>query len=134
MAILLRAKWLLIPLLVALAASSYAAWNYFSKWESTDDAQVDGHIHPLNARVCVTVIAVRVREKQLVDAGTVVAQLAARDYEIAVAHAEADLAQAKAAATAARAGIPVASSAAGTQITSSEAVAERAKGGVEVAN
>src|SRR5206468_3768336 len=60
-------------------------------------------------------------------------QLDARDYEIAVARAGADLAQAQAGVTAARAGVPVATSAAGAQITSSEAIAERAKGGVELA-
>ena len=68
------------------------------------------------------------------DAGTVLSQLDARDYEIAVERAEADLAQAQANVLAARAGVPVASSAAGVQITSSEAIAERAKSGVDVAN
>jgi membrane fusion protein (multidrug efflux system) len=133
MATSFRAKWLLVPILLVLIVASYAAWNYFSRWESTDDAQVDGHIHPVNARVGGAVISVSVKENQFVQAGAVVAQLDARDYEIAVARAEAELAQAKAAAAAIRAGIPVASSTAGTQITSSEAVVERAKGGIEVA-
>ena len=42
MARLLRAKWLLIPIVLLLIVGGYAAWQYFSKWESTDDAQVDG--------------------------------------------------------------------------------------------
>lgn len=134
MATLFRAKWLLIPIVLILIVGAYAAWHYFSKWESTDDAQVDGHIHPVNARVGGTVISVNVKENQYVDAGTVLSQLDARDYEIAVERAEADLAQAQANVLAARAGVPVASSAAGVQITSSEAIAERAKSGVDVAN
>src|SRR5262249_35237567 len=73
------------------------------------------------------------RDNQAVQSGTVLVQLDARDYEIGVARAEADLAQAQAGVTAARAGVPVATSAAGAQITSSEAIAERAKGGVELA-
>jgi membrane fusion protein (multidrug efflux system) len=133
MATLFRAKWLLIPIALVLIVSAYAAWHYFAKWESTDDAQVDGHIHPVNARVGGIVISVTVKENQHIDAGTVVAQIDSRDYEIAVARAEADLAQAQAGVLAARAGVPVASSAAGTEITSSEAIAERAKSGVEVA-
>jgi membrane fusion protein (multidrug efflux system) len=133
MARLLRAKWLLIPIILIVIAGGYAAWQYFSKWESTDDAQVDGHIHPVNAKVGGTVLTVNVNENQHVDAGTILAQIDPRDYEIAVKRAEAELAQAQATVVAARAGVPVASSAAGTQITSSEAIAERAKSGVEVA-
>jgi membrane fusion protein (multidrug efflux system) len=134
MATLLRAKWILIPLVLILIGGAYAAWNYFSKWESTDDAQVDGHIHPVNARVGGTVVSVSVKENQAVEAGTVVAQIDPRDYQVAVARAEAELAAARAAVVAARAGVPVARSAAGTQITSSEAIAERAKRGVELTN
>src|SRR5262245_48938003 len=134
MAKLFRAKWLLIPLLLILIVGGYAGWHYFSKWESTDDAQVDGHIHPVNARVGGTVISVAVKENQYVDAGTVLAQIDARDYELAVARARAELAQAQAAVVGARAGVPVAFSTAGVQITSSEAIAERAKSGVDAAN
>lgn len=134
MAKLLRAKWILIPVLLVVIAGAYAAWNYFSHWESTDDAQVDGHIHPVNARVGGTVASINVKENQQVEAGMVLAQLDARDFQIAVARAEAELAQVQATAAAARAGVPVASSAAGTEITTSEAIAERAKRGVDLAN
>ena len=133
MATFFRAKWLLIPIALILLIGAYGAWNYFSKWESTDDAQVDGHIHPVNARVGGTVMTVAVKEKQFVEQRAVLAQIDARDYEIAVARAEADLAQARAAVVGARAGVPIASSTAGTQITSAEAIAERAKSGVDVA-
>ncbi len=134
MATLVRAKWLLIPIILILVGGGYAAWEYFSTWESTDDAQVDGHIHPVNAKVGGTVVSVHVNENQFVEAGTVLVQLDSRDYGIALARAEADLLQAQAAAAARRAGLPVASSAAGTLITSSEAIAERATSGLEVAN
>lgn len=133
MASLFRAKWLLIPAVLILIVGGYAAWEYLSKWETTDDAQVDGHIHPINAKVGGTVTTVNVKENQRVEAGTVIAQIDPRDYEIAVARAQAELSQAQAGAQGALAGIPVASSTAGTQITSSEAIAERAKSGVEVA-
>lgn len=133
MAKLFRAKWLLIPVVLILIVAGYAGWQYLSHWETTDDAQVDGHIHPVNAKVGGTVLSVNVVENQRVEAGTILAQLDSRDYEVAVARAEAELAQAQAGVIAARAGVPVASSAAGAQITSSEAIAERAKAGVNVA-
>src|SRR5919197_1451704 len=108
MAKLLRAKWLLIPVGLILIAAAYAGWEYLSRWESTDDAQVDGHIHPVNARVGGTVMSVDVKENQFVAAGTILAQLDARDYQIAVARAEADLTQAQSAVVAAHAGVPIA--------------------------
>ena len=83
MARLVRAKWLLIPIALILIGGGYAAWNYFSKWESTDDAQVDGHIHPVNARVAGTVTLVNVKENQHVDAGTVL-ELTSWDVRILV--------------------------------------------------
>src|SRR5215510_11481791 len=131
MAKLLRAKWLLIPIALAVIVGGYAAWHYLSKWESTDDAQIDGHIHPVNARVGGTITSVNVLENQYVESGSIVVQIDPRDYQIAVQRAEAELAPAEAEVIGARAGVPIASSAAGTQITSSEAIAERAKGGVE---
>src|SRR2546430_10360398 len=101
--------------------------------ESTDDAQIDGHIHPVNAKVGGTVVSVSVKDNQPVEMGTVLVQLDARDFEIAVSRAEAELADAQAAVLAARANVPIASSTAGSQITSSEAIAERAKSGVDAA-
>ena len=63
-----RAKWLLIPVVLVLIIGGYAAWEYLSKWESTDDAQVDGHIHPVNAKVGGTVLIVNVKENDRVEA------------------------------------------------------------------
>ena len=134
MAWLFRAKWLLLPILIIVIAGGYAAWQYFSKWESTDDAQIEGHIHPVNAKLGGTVLSVSVQENQHVESGTVLVQLDARDYEVAVSQAAAELAAAQAVVLGARAGVPIASSAAGSQIISAEAIAERAKGGVEVAD
>jgi membrane fusion protein (multidrug efflux system) len=133
MAKLVPGKWLLIPVLLVLIAGAYAGWQYLSHWESTDDAQIDGHIHPVNARVGGTVLSVNIAENQKVEAGTILLQLDSRDYEVAVARAEAELAQAQAGVVAARAGVPVASSSAGAQITSAEAISERAKAGVDLA-
>ncbi len=129
-----RAKWLLFPALLIAIAGGYAGWQYLSQWETTDDAQVEGHIHPVNARVGGTVTTVNVKENQHIETGTVVVQLDARDYEIACARASAELAEAEAAAVAARAGVPIASSAAGTEISSAEAVTQRAQAGVEASD
>src|SRR5213593_2217093 len=119
MAKLRRAKWLLIPVGLILIAAAYAGWQYLAQWESTDDAQVDGHIHPVNARIGGTVIAVAVKENEHVKADALVVQLDRRDYELAVSRAQAELADAEALVVAARADVPIASSTAGTQISTS---------------
>jgi membrane fusion protein (multidrug efflux system) len=128
MAKLLHAKWLLIPIALVLIVAGYAGWVYLSKWESTDDAQIEGHIHPVNAKVGGTVSTVSVGENQHVEAGTVLVQLDSRDYEIAVARAEADMAQAQAGVVAAR-GVELA----GKELLAAEARIESAQARVREA-
>jgi membrane fusion protein (multidrug efflux system) len=115
-----------VVFLVLLVA---ALWYHYSGRESTDDAQIDGHINPVSARVGGTVLKVTVADNQLVSAGTLLVQIDPRDYEVALARAEADLAEAEASAGAAKTNVPVTSAATETQSTtaSSEADTERAR-------
>src|SRR6476659_5664011 len=97
-------RWLLIGLIVVVAAGGFVLWRYLSPRESTDDAQVSGHVSPVAARVGGSVKLVRVRDNQAVRAGDVLVEIDPHDYQIAVQRAEADLAAAKASARAARSG------------------------------
>ena len=85
-------------LVVAAAAVALVAgilvWRYFAVRESTDDAQIDGHVNGVAARVAGTVKTVAVEDNQAVEAGAVLVQIDPRDYEVAVARAQADLGQA----------------------------------------
>ena len=94
-------------------------WRYYAVRESTDDAQIDGHITPVSARVSGTVISVNYRDNQVVDQGAVLVQFDPKDYEVAVQHAEADLADAKASAVAAGTNVPI------THTSTSNQAAER---------
>ena len=85
---------------VAVAALRLAL---LSPREGTDDAQVSGHVSPVATRVGGTVLAIKVTDNQSVKAGDVLVELDPRDYQLAVAKAEADLAAAEAAARAATA-------------------------------
>jgi membrane fusion protein (multidrug efflux system) len=76
--------------------------------ESTDDAQVDGHITQIAARVGGTVTKVLVTNNQAVKAGDVLVEIDPRDYQIAVERAQAELADAQATASAASTGVPIA--------------------------
>jgi membrane fusion protein, multidrug efflux system len=84
---------LLLGLLVlVVAAVSPFAWNYLQSYESTDDAQIDGHIDPLSSRINGTVIRVHVENNDQVKAGELLVEIDPRDYQVAVENAEANLA------------------------------------------
>jgi membrane fusion protein (multidrug efflux system) len=95
-----------------LGVAGFFTWRYFSVRETTDDAQVSGHVSAVSARVSGPIRAIKIVDNQPVKAGDVLVELESRDYEIAVARAEADLASADANARAARNSVPVTSAAA----------------------
>jgi membrane fusion protein (multidrug efflux system) len=76
--------------------------------ESTDDAQVDGHITQIAPRVGGTVAKVHINNNQAVKAGDVLVEIDPRDYQIAVDRAKAELADAVATASGARTSVPIA--------------------------
>ena len=82
---LVRAIVLLIAL-AAVVAGSFYAWKYFSAYESTDDAEVDGHINAISARISGYVLDVPVEDEQYVKAGDVLARIDPKDYSVALAN------------------------------------------------
>ena len=71
-------------------------WWHSTYYEDTDDAQVDGHLIQISARVAGQVIKVNVEQNQFVQAGTLIAEIDPRDYEVAVQQDEASLESAEA--------------------------------------
>jgi membrane fusion protein, multidrug efflux system len=96
-----------LVLVAALAAGGYWAWLYFSKVESTDDAQIDGTIYPISARIGGHVIAVKAQDQRPVNQGDVLVELDKTDYQVTVARAEAELADAEASLQSARTEVPM---------------------------
>src|ERR1700734_3820823 len=97
-------------------------------WESTDDAQVNGHIMPLSARINGYVLEVPVVEGQLVHAGDLLVTIDPKDYKIAMDEAQATLANAQASAASSRFNVPITSviaqsnlDSAGTAVVNSQA-------------
>jgi len=115
------AKWVLLALLLVLVAAGAFVWHYYSIRESTDDAQIDGHIDPISPRVSGTVVRVLVDENQVVQAGTLLVELDPKDYEVAVQRARADLADAEANATAAQVGVPLTTTTSSSQLLAADA-------------
>jgi len=80
---------LVAPLLLAIGALEPFAWSYLQSYESTDDAQIDGHIDPLSSRIDGTVIAVHAEDDDRVTKGELLVEIDPRDYEVAVEQAKA---------------------------------------------
>jgi membrane fusion protein, multidrug efflux system len=126
-------KWVLILVACAALAGAYYTWRYFQDRESTDDAQIDGHIVPIASRVGGTVTEVKVEDNQLIAAGTLLVQIDPKDYLVALAREEANLADARASLQAARSGVPIVSATTASQVSNAAANEERTRAAVVTA-
>jgi membrane fusion protein (multidrug efflux system) len=126
-------RWMLIIFLLVVVTGGAYLWHYYSVRETTDDAQVDGHIVPVSPRVGGTVISVDVADNQYVNRGAVLVQLDPKDYQVAVDRARADLATAEAAAAAARAGVPITTTTTTSNVSTAEANLTAARKEVDAA-
>src|SRR5579884_3328403 len=83
-----RVRWALIIGAIIIVVGGILLWRYLSSYESTDDAQIDGHLNPISARVSGHVIKLNVNDNQYVQAGSVLVEIDPSDYELAVARAK----------------------------------------------
>jgi membrane fusion protein, multidrug efflux system len=107
----------LLLVLIILVVGGYFAYKYFSAYESTDDAEVDGHIDAISARISGYVLEVPVEDETVVKAGDVLARIDPKDYTVAVANAEADLAAAEATFQSNRTDVPITTTTTDSQLT-----------------
>ena len=89
-----------------LVAVFVGLFVYFRNRESTDDAQVDGHITPIASKVYGRVAEVLVDDNQAVKAGQVLVKVDPADYQAAVDQAKAALALAEGEARSAGVDVP----------------------------
>src|SRR5437867_9437398 len=128
-----RFRRLLILILIVLLVVGFFLWRYFASYESTDDAQIDGHLNAISARISGHVEKLLVDDNQYVNAGTPLVQIDPRDYQVAVDRAKADYADALAAAQAAQVNVPITSVSTGSQLNAAQADVENARAGISVA-
>jgi len=114
----------------AVIGGSVYLWRYLNSYESTDDAQADVHLYPVSARVSGYVIRVNVDDNQWVEKGTVLVEIDPKDYEVAVAQAEANLANAEATAQSLNITVPITSVNSTTQLKYTASDIENTKAGV----
>jgi membrane fusion protein, multidrug efflux system len=96
-----------VILIVIAAVEGYRFWQNLQRFESTDDAQVDGSIYTISARITGHVSEVLIQDEQIVKAGDVLVKLDPKDYEVAIAKARGDLADAIATYQSQRTDVPV---------------------------
>ena len=128
-----RARWYLITAILVVIFGGYFGIRYLFSYESTDDAQVDGHLMPLSARISGYVLKVNVDDNQYVPAGYVLAEIDPRDYQVAVDKARADLANAEATAQSLNINVPVTSISTSSQTTATQADVETEQANVDLA-
>ena len=118
---------------VVLLVVGFFVYRYVTSYESTDDAEVDGHINSISARVSGHVIKLNVLDNQYVQAGTVLVEIDPADYQVAYERAKADFEDAQAAAVAAGVNVPITSVNTTSQVSSTEAGVGSARAGIAAA-
>lgn len=101
-----RRRMMVGGVVVVLLASAATGWFLYSRtYESTDDAQVDGHLNVISARVGGTAARVYVSDNQTVEAGQALVDLDTSEQQAAYAQAKAQYDQAVAQLQARRPGL-----------------------------
>jgi membrane fusion protein (multidrug efflux system) len=116
-----RRRGIVVVVVVILALVAAGLWWRSTYSESTDDAQVNGHLIQVSSRVAGQVAKVYVDENQVVKAGDVIAELDPSDYKVAVENAEAALASAQANAAAANVNVPITTVNTGSNLNAADA-------------
>jgi membrane fusion protein (multidrug efflux system) len=106
---------------IIIAAGALLWWLHSRQYEDTDDAQIDGHISQIGSRVSGYVTGVHADDNQQVNQGQLLVEIDPKDYEVALARAQADYAESQAQAAAANYDVPITSIATATQTQSAAA-------------
>ncbi len=123
-------RWIILGVLVVVVVGGLFFWHYLSGFESTDDAQVDVHLYPVSARISGYVQAVHVGDNQYVQEGAVLVEIDPKDYQVAVAKAQANLETAEASARALNIDVPVSSVDTASQLKFTSSDIENAKAAI----
>jgi len=102
-----RRKYIIIGVVALIVVVSLLFYWRSTYSETTDDAQVDGNLYQVSARVAGQVVHVDVEEEQFVHAGDPIAEVDPKDYQVALEQAEADLANAQAQYQQASVNVPI---------------------------
>jgi membrane fusion protein (multidrug efflux system) len=128
-----RKRIVILAAILVVVVVGIFLWRYLSSYESTDDAQGDVHLYPLSARISGYVVKVNVDDNQWVQQGTVLVEIDPKDFEVAVAQAQANLTSAEATAQALNITVPITSVNTSSQLQSTASDIENTKAGITAA-
>lgn len=128
-----RVRMALILGAIVVLVAGFFLWRYFTSYESTDDAQIDGHLNSISARVSGHVIKLLVDDNQYVQAGQPLVQIDPKDYQVALDRAQAYYADALATAQAAQVNVPLTNVNTTSQESAAQADVENARAGIAAA-
>jgi membrane fusion protein (multidrug efflux system) len=128
-----RFRLLLIVGVLALLVASVFIWRYFASYETTDDAEIDGHLNSISARISGHVLNLLVEDNQYVPDGAPLVQIDPKDYQVIVDRAKADYADAQATADAAQVNVPITSVNTSSQVSAADADVENSQAGIAAA-
>jgi len=100
-------RFVILALLVVAAIAAIPVYAYYSVRESTDDAQVDGHVIPISPRISGTLISILVKDNEAVRAGQELVRLDPADYQVAFEQAQAQLASSAANTSESQQNVPI---------------------------
>jgi len=121
-------KWVVaLAILGGLGYFGLQFWRELSRVESTDDAQIDGTIAPVSARIAGHVARVEAEDQKPVQGGQVLVELDRKDFEVAVEKARAELADAEATVASAREDVPIASQSTSSALDSARSTRQDAE-------
>jgi membrane fusion protein (multidrug efflux system) len=126
-------RWILILIAAIAVAGASLWWVRSHNYESTDDAQVEGHLDLVSSRISGTVLSIdpKVENNRFVEAGTLLMELDPRDYAAELEHAKANLVTKVAEAHSAQVTVPIVDASAFGQLHSAEAAKAQALASVE---
>ena len=119
---------LFVSIAVICLTAILSLWLHARRFETTADAQVDGHFAQLSTRIVGTVTYLNplVENDRFVPAGTLIMELDPRDYEAELEHAKANLETREAEARAAQLQVPIKDAPAYSQLHQSRAAQQEA--------
>ena len=126
-------RWIFLFIFLALIAGGVYWWLHSQGFESTDDAQIEGHLDSISSRISGTVsyINPKVENNQPVQAGTLLLELDPRDYQAEFEHAKANLDTVSAEAQSAQVNVPIVTASAFSLLRSAKAAKAQAAASVD---
>ena len=126
-------RWAILIVLTIAAAGGVKWWLDSQAYESTDDAQVEGHLDSISPRISGTVTYINplVEDNRSVQAGTLLLELDPRDYEADLEHAKANLDTRSGDARSAQVTVPIVDANAFSQLRAAEAAKQQALANVD---